>query len=64
MEVEDGDKQIGGNDYFFRIKNARLVRHLFITGEDSERPITEGQDGEQDTNDDEDNASKADNSIL
>ena len=40
------------------------IRHLFITREDNNRPIAEGQDGEQDTNDDEDNASNADSSIL
>ena len=45
MEVEDGDKKMGGN-----------ARHLFITGENSDRPITEGHDGEQDTKNEEDDA--------
>ena len=93
-EVEDGKKQMGGNDYFFQIKDMEAsesaavpdpgkddidpeslkrwedeetldsTRHLFITGEDGDRPIAKGQDGEQDTNDDEDNASNADSSIL
>ena len=35
------------------------IRHLFITREDNDRPITEGQDGEQESNGDEDNASDA-----
>ena len=64
MEEEDGDKQMGGNDYFFQIENARLIRHLFITGKDNDRQIAEGQDGEQDTKDDEDNATEADSNIL
>ena len=38
------------------------IRHLFITREDNDRSITEDQDGEQDTIDDEDNASDADSS--
>ena len=40
------------------------IRHLFITEEDGDRPIVEGQDGEQDSNDDEDNAYDAGSSIL
>ena len=40
------------------------TRHLFITGEDGDRTIAEGQDGQQDSNGDEDNASDADSSIL
>ena len=39
------------------------TRHLFITGEDRDRPISEGQEGEQDTID-EDTVSDADSSIL
>ena len=41
------------------------IQHLFITGEDNDKPIAESQDGEpwQDTNDDEDNASDAHSSI-
>ena len=40
------------------------IRHLFITGEDIDRTIAQSQDGRQDTNDDEDNASDADSRIL
>ena len=40
------------------------IRHLFITGEDIDRLIAEGRDGEQDTKDDEDDVSDADSSIL
>ena len=36
------------------------IRHLFITGEDDDGPIVEGQDGEQGSNDDENDASDAD----
>ena len=39
------------------------IRHLFITVEENDRPIAEGQDGEQHNNDDEDNASAADSII-
>ena len=38
------------------------IRHLFITGEDNDGPIAEGQDNAQGTNDDENNASDADGS--
>ena len=40
------------------------IRHLFITGEDNDGPVAEGQDREQVTNDDDDenNASDADSS--
>ena len=64
MEEEDGDKQMGGNDYFYTSKMLDSIRHLFIKGKDRDRPIAEGQDGEQDTNDDEDNVSEVDSSIL
>ena len=37
-------------------KNAGLNTHLFMTGEDNDTPVAEGQDDEQDTSDDEDNA--------
>ena len=40
------------------------IRHLFITGEDIDRPIAEGRNGEQYTKDDEDNVSDSDSSIL
>ena len=40
------------------------IRHHFVTGEDIDRPIAEGRDGEQDNKDDEDNVSDADSSIL
>ena len=53
-----------GNDYFYTSKMLDSIRHLFITGKDRDRPIADGHDGEQDTNDDEDNASKADSSLL
>ena len=36
------------------------IRHLFITREDNNRPIAEGQDGEQDTIDEEVNPSDVD----
>ena len=82
---------MGGNDYFFQIKNMNAsesansgkdhidpedlkrwedeemldsIWHLFITEEDGDRPIVEGQDGEQYSNDDEDNAYDAGSSIL
>ena len=88
------EKQMGGNDYFFQIKNMVAsesatvsdsgnnhidpeslkrwedeeildsIRHLFITGEDIDRPIAEGRNGEQYTKDDEDNVSDSDSSIL
>ena len=38
------------------------IRHL-LTAEENDRPIAEGQDGEQHTNDGEDNASAADSII-
>ena len=49
----ESHKKIGGR------RNADLYRHLVITGE-----YSEGQDGEQDTNYDEDNASVAGSCIL
>ena len=38
------------------------IRHLFITGEDNDGPVAEGEDGEQGFNDDENDASDADSS--
>ena len=41
----------------FQMKIESQIRHPFITGEDNDRPIAEGQDYEQETNDDDGNAS-------